>query len=376
MVSCQKECVIGAFSRLNSPFIADKSEALMKISVVVPTCNRPRMLRSALRSIQDQSRPDLIAEIIVSENSVGGALVPETEAACRECGELPVTYHRQPSQLRIVDHFRWIVAQAKGDWVAWLADDDMWGRHHLEEAARLLEKNPAAVAYIGESVLMINDSRSITAGFRETLHSFLEENATTYKDSSVWGMEEMMVECLPQTPLNMWAMVARKPVLAEAVESLVPSNVGYESDRIFLWRVATQGQIVVGKEITTFFRTHDDNAFLRMWKQDRAEQERMTRVYIRQIIHEAEEHGIPARETWMKVWQRLDDASKRRIIKKVGKESMDEIRQLWGDEAVAVTEEGGQPKPGRAGLLKPFVPPLLWSAATKMLKGNKNGKQA
>lgn len=346
----------------------------MKISIVVPTCNRPRMLRSALRSIQGQSRPDLIAEIIVSENSVGGAPVPETEAACRECGDLPVTYHRQPSQLRIVDHFRWIVRQAKGDWVAWLADDDMWGRFHLEEAARFLGKNPSAVAYIGESVLMINDSRSITAPFRETLHSFLEENATAYKDSSIWGMEEMMVECMPQTPLNMWAMVARKEVLVEAVESLVPSNVGYESDRIFLWRVATQGKIVVGKEVTTFFRTHDDNAFLRMWKQNRAEQERMTRFYIQQIIQEAAERGIQPREAWMKVWSRLDDAAKRRIIKKVGKESMDEIRKQWGEEAVAVAEEAAPQKPGRAGLLKPLVPPVLWDAAAKLMKGN--GKRA
>jgi len=332
------------------------------------------MLRSALRSIQNQSRPNLIAEIIVSENSASGEPVCESEAVCRECGDIPVTYHRQSTQLRIVDHFRWIVQQAKSEWVAWLADDDMWGRYHLEEAARFLQQNPTAVAFIGEGVLMINDSRSITAGFRETIHSFLEENSTVFKDSTIWGAEEMMVECMTQTPLNMWAMVARKPVLVDAVESLVPSNVGYESDRIFLWRVATQGKIVVGKEVTTFFRTHDDNAFLRMWKQNRAEQERMTRFYIQQIIQEAGERGISPRETWLKVWHRLDDSAKRRILKKAGKESLDEIRKQFGSEALAVTEEPGQPKPGRASLLKPFVPPVLWGFATKLLKGK--GKRA
>lgn len=330
------------------------------------------MLRSALASIQRQSRPDLIAEIIVSENSED----EESAAVCRASGPLKIEYHRQATTLRIADHFRWIVKQAQSEWVAWLADDDMWGRYHLEEAARFLEANPSAVAYIGEGVLMINDSRSITAGFRETVHSFLEENATVFKDSTILGAEEMMVECMTQTPLNMWAMVARKPVFVEAVESLVPSNVGYESDRIFLWRVATQGKIVVGKEVTSFFRMHDDNAWLRMWKENRAEQEKMTRFYVQQIIKEAGQRGIPARETWMKVWTRLDEPSKRRILKKAGKESLDEIRRQWGDKALAFEEEHGQSRPGRASLLKPFIPPVLWDAAARLVKGKGDRKQA
>lgn len=341
----------------------------MKISVVVPTYKRAQMLRTALRSIQNQSRPDLIAEIIVSENSDA----PESEVVCRECNAIPVKFVRQRPALRVVDHFRWLVSHAESEWVAWLADDDMWGRHHLAEAAHFLAQHPDAVAFVSESVLVRNDSRTATFGFRSTLHSFMEPHASLYEDHWVWGAEEMFVECMTQTPVNMWAMVVRKSVLIEAVEALVPSNVGYESDRIFLWRIATLGKIVVGREVTTFFRQHGDNASMRMWNENQPEQEKLTRHFIRQIIEEAAQRGIPVRESWFRAWGLLTDEAKRIILKSTGRASKQEIESQWGPDALAVTEAPSE-KPRQAGLLKSCVPPVLWGFAAKLLK--RNGRQA
>ncbi|MCF7787337.1 MAG: glycosyltransferase family 2 protein [Prosthecobacter sp.] len=335
----------------------------MKISVVVPTCQRAQMLHTAVRSIQNQSRPDLIAEIIVSENSDA----PESAAVCRECDTVTVKFCRQSPALRVVDHFLWLVRQAESEWVAWLADDDMWGRHHLAEAAYFLALHPDAVAFVSESVLVRNDSRTATQGFRSTLHSFLEPHTSTYEDHWVWGAEEMFVECMAQTPVNMWAMVVKKSVLLAAVEALVPSNVGYESDRIFLWRIATLGKIVVGREVTTFFRQHDDNASMRMWQQNQPEQERMTRFYIKQIIAEATQLGIPVRAAWFKVWDQLTDAAKSHILKAAGKASKQEIIEQWGAAALATTA-AAEERPKRAGLLKCWVPPVIWALAGKLFK--------
>jgi hypothetical protein len=161
--------------------------------------------------------------------------------------------------------------------------------------------------------------------------------------------------------------VVKKAVLIEAVEALVPSNVGYESDRIFLWRIATQGKIVVGREVTTCFRLHDSNASLQMWQRDRLEQERLTRLFIRQIIEEASQLGIPAKETWLKTWGQLSESAKSQILKAAGRASKEEIREQWGEEALATTAVREE-KPSRQGLLKSLVPPIVWDLAASLIK--------
>lgn len=328
------------------------------------------MLRSALRSIQDQSRQDLIAEVVVSENSEDGP----SDEVCREFPDLPIRFVRHDPVKTIAAHFQWLVDQAASEWVAWLADDDMWGRYHLEEAARLLRQHPEAVAYTGECVTVLNDSRTAIFGLRETVYSLLGDTPVKHKPCWVWTREDMLLNTLLHTPLNMWAMVFRKETLVKCVECLVPSNVGYESDRLFLWKVSLEGPVVVGREISLFYRTHDTNNYLEQWREDQAKQQRMTRLYINTIIDEAEKLGIPAKALWLRAWQSLDTAAKRRILKKNDKFSIDEIRQRWGDEAMAVEPDARQPKPGRASVLKPLVPPVLWDVAAKLLKGN--GKQA
>ncbi len=318
------------------------------------------MLRSALQSIQNQSRLDLIMEVLVSENSEDG----RSEEVCRSFPGLPIRFFRQTPAKSIASHFRWLVEQVSSDWATWLADDDMWGRYHLEEAARLLGQQPDAVACAGECVTILNDSRTAINGMSETMYSLQGETSKTFKPGWVWTREDMLVNILLHTPLNMWAMVFRKPALLLAIETLVPSDVGYESDRLFLWRLALEGPIVVGREISMFFRVHENNNYVEQWRQDQEKQQRMTRLYINNIIDEAERLGIQARELWQGAWCSLDNTTKKRLLKKNGKASLNEIRRRWGDEALWVEPE----KPATRSWhkpLQPFVPPVFWSLAAR-----------
>jgi hypothetical protein len=319
------------------------------------------MLRSALLSIQNQSRQDLIAEVLVSENSED----LRSQEVCRLFESLPIRFVRQDPVKGIASHFKWLVGHACSEWVAWLADDDMWGRYHLEEAARLLGRDTDAVAYAGECVTILNDSRSAIHGLRETIYSLLGDTATIYKPDWVWCREDMLVNLLVHTPLNMWAMVFRKPALLNAIESLVPSDAGYESDRLFLWKMALEGPIVVGREISLFYREHENNTWLRLWRQDQDEQKRLTCQYINSIIEEAESLGIQARALWLEAWRRLDDSAKRRLLRKNCKASLNEIRRRWGDEALWVEPEKPA-RPSRFKPLQPYVPPVLWSLAARL----------
>ena len=94
------------------------------ISVVIPTCDRPRLLADAIASVLVQTlRP---IEIIVVDNGVKPARLADLPAA--------VTLHRiaaraGPSRARNVG-----AQKARGDYIAFLDDDDWWDADFLREA--------------------------------------------------------------------------------------------------------------------------------------------------------------------------------------------------------------------------------------------------
>jgi glycosyltransferase involved in cell wall biosynthesis len=103
------------------------------ISVVVPTHNRPEMLAEALASVRAQTFTDY--EIIVVSNGENAEMrhrshVASTRAAAR---------YFALSEGNVSAARNFAIDQAKGEWVAFLDDDDIWLPEKLErqiEAAR------------------------------------------------------------------------------------------------------------------------------------------------------------------------------------------------------------------------------------------------
>jgi hypothetical protein len=131
-----------------------------------------------------------------------------------------------------------------------------------------------------------------------------------------------------------------------------------------LWKLAIEGPIIVGREIGLFYRTHENNTWVELWRQDQEEQKRLTSHYISSIIDEAESLGVQARTLWLGAWCSLDNSTKKRLLEKNGKQSLNEIRRRWGDEALWVEPEKPAPQSWHKPL-QPFVPPLIWSLAAR-----------
>ena len=149
----------------------------MKVTIVVPTRRRPDLLRSALLSMQNQRRPGLIAEVLVSENSEDG----HSEAVCRSFQDLPIRSLRQDPVKGIAGHFKWLEGMClQNGWPGWRMTT-CGGKYHLEEDSRLLGLHAEGVAYAGECVTILNDSRSAIHGLRATFYSFQGDTATIYK---------------------------------------------------------------------------------------------------------------------------------------------------------------------------------------------------
>jgi len=91
------------------------------VTVGVPTFNRPAGLRRTLQHMTAQTHRNL--EIIVADNC---SATGETEAVVRELQrhDQRIVYHRHPANIGIDANFRFLLAQARGEYFMWAADDD------------------------------------------------------------------------------------------------------------------------------------------------------------------------------------------------------------------------------------------------------------
>lgn len=115
-----------------------------QISVVVPTCNRPALLREALASIRRLERGDFTFEILIGDNGDD----PLTKTVAEEFGAKHLRASTMgPSAARNV-----CLRAATADYIAFLDDDDVWTDGHIAPHLTLLEARPDLDAVFGQRV--------------------------------------------------------------------------------------------------------------------------------------------------------------------------------------------------------------------------------
>ncbi|MDP3027962.1 MAG: glycosyltransferase [Deltaproteobacteria bacterium] len=111
------------------------------VSVIVPTYNRPAMLVETLRSILNQTYSN--HEIIVVNDA--GADVENVVTFLNQSGRM--TYVRHGRNLGLAAARNTGIKIAKGKYIAYLDDDDLYYPDHLETLVHFLEGNDYKVAY-------------------------------------------------------------------------------------------------------------------------------------------------------------------------------------------------------------------------------------
>lgn len=335
----------------------------MNISVVIPTYKRPAMLRAALESVRNQSRPDCIRDVIVSENSDD----PGSRRACEEFPELPIRLSYHPAEIppRPYAHFAVAVAKASGDWVALLADDDIWGRYHIEEACRALTERREAVAFFGNAAVIVDDTCDVRGAFSIRPHIAMAGSSQGCREFSVWETRDMLFETLLHVPLPMWSVVTRKATALAAMEHFHEPVVGMDADRYFIWRVGSQGPVVVGREITYLNRMHDSNDVLRFIREQPSENLAMAAEYTRRMLSDARRLGIDPLEAWRDIADRLPPSALAAFLNHdpwILKGAFDELTRQWGpgwDRGLRHRTRGNE---GWRGVLREMCPPFFWRA--------------
>lgn len=123
-----------------------------KVSVIIPTYNRAKFLRSAIKSALMQTFTDY--EIIVSDDRS----TDHTREVVEIFKDKRIKYvrnegNRGPSATRNT-----AISASEGEYIAFLDDDDEWLPEKLKSQVHLLDKSPLNICGVYSNRLMINKS--------------------------------------------------------------------------------------------------------------------------------------------------------------------------------------------------------------------------
>jgi glycosyltransferase involved in cell wall biosynthesis len=159
---------------------------MARVSVVIPTCNRGSLLGAALASALAQDYGDL--EVIVIDDA-GAAGSTEAVEACRDSR---VRLVRHPARRGGAAARNTGIALARGEYVAFLDDDDEWRTDKLSRQMASLRGYPqASASYTGYLVVDRDSGRvlqRIVPQRRGRLH------AEILKDNCIGGTSSVVVK--------------------------------------------------------------------------------------------------------------------------------------------------------------------------------------
>ncbi len=220
------------------------------LTILLPTANRPAMLRTALQSVADQTARARIARVIVSEN--GGSRA--SEAVCAGFPQLPLTYLFRRETLTPLEHGRRLMNEDPGlPYTAILHDDDWWTPVHLAHALAALEANPDSAVYgCGHFVVSGESSMLNCSG---NLFPWFGSNYAAY--APWWKLSRLnvlMAELLG-TASHYSTLVARTPALREASSVFETGNI-FDNDRMIVFALSAAGPLLFNPTPGVYVRNH------------------------------------------------------------------------------------------------------------------------
>lgn len=214
-----------------------------RVSVVIPTYNRAKKVQGAIESVLAQTFSDLEA-IVVDDGSSDG-----TENILGETYGGRIRYHYQANQGVAAARNKGI-AEARGEWIAFLDSDDRWERDKLEQQFQTLEQFGYACGACYTDVRFFNHPET------RTMFQLAER---TYWHEGMMGVSTEVMKLLV-VPGGAGMVVCPSSFLARAdtvrrTGGLNP-KLRYQQDAEFMFRVAMlTGFCYVNRPLVWFDRS-------------------------------------------------------------------------------------------------------------------------
>ena len=107
----------------------------MKVSVIIPTYNRAHLLPQAIDSVLNQTFKDF--ELIIVDNYSSD----NTESVVKSYDDKRIRYFKNQNNGLIGVNRNYGIQKSRGEFIAFLDDDDLWLPEKLEKQVKLLNSN-------------------------------------------------------------------------------------------------------------------------------------------------------------------------------------------------------------------------------------------
>jgi hypothetical protein len=200
------------------------------ITVGLPVRNAEGLIGDAIGSVLDQDVGDL--RLVIADN----ASTDGTARVCREFTEMDsrVCYFRHETNIGMIPNFRWLAANAEGDYFKWLSADDRMLRGFLSTCIRGLEDDQSAV-------VAMTGLADIDLSARSPAPVVVDEDLSLAVESAPARFRGLMHQhqCLPQFGVFRLA----------TLRQVRPYSWVGEGDRVLLAEMALRGRIISLPEV-------------------------------------------------------------------------------------------------------------------------------
>jgi glycosyltransferase involved in cell wall biosynthesis len=215
---------------------------MARVTVVIPTYDRPEFLEQAIRSVLAQTFPDF--ELIVSDDGTN----PRTREVVERLDDDRIRYRRTAGRLGIPRHFNDCAKHAGSELFGLLPDDDVYTPTYLERMVAALDANPGAgFAQCG--------FYAVDRGLR-----CIEEMVAASASFHAAG-DDALIWQLPRLLCNPAAVLYRHDAMVSV--GLWREDYHFD-DWAFVVRVAYRRGFVFVPEALACVRRHEENLSIRM----------------------------------------------------------------------------------------------------------------
>jgi glycosyltransferase involved in cell wall biosynthesis len=227
------------------------SLASPEISVIIPTHNRPALLRQALHSVLWQKDVDFEV-IVVDDGSTGDTL---RFLAGLSDDRVRIVRHEVPQGVSAARNHG--VDQARGKWIAFIDDDDLWAPEKLARQLKAARDSGRTWAYTG--AVNVTMSLRVVGGAplqspEEVMRRLPELNIVPGGASGVIASKKVLMESglfdtrlQPMADWDMWIRLARSGPPACVELPLVAYRLHTHNMSLDTARVEAEFEVVAGR---------------------------------------------------------------------------------------------------------------------------------
>jgi glycosyltransferase involved in cell wall biosynthesis len=227
-----------------------------KVSIGIPTFNRPEGLKRTLECLTNQSYTNI--EIIISDNC---SPTNEVSKIAAEFTNLDprVKFYRQSENMGAAFNFKFVLQKAEGEYFMWAADDDWWDAKFVENIVFRIQQTPGAVAGFCNYIVVDEENPALPSP--NALPYLLELNHT----SDVTRLSSFINQYEGYGKANIFYSVIRSDIIKNIPFDLINEKVLLGSDLSMIYSWLSSGDIVICSDIlrkTTIGNVKQNDQFI------------------------------------------------------------------------------------------------------------------